>query len=180
MVLAEDACLDGGRAPACLLGLREPSKASKASPKVAKRAGHLHMLGSQRTLLNAQRAIVELDCLTASFPRRCSAHEQVASRKSEPSASRASSTPVSAWTQALFLTRRSASHGNKAAPRHRNVSAAAARLLTRLLHVAEVRHSLCHLVMRPRAISCRADFCEQISASRFLSAEDETVFHLHV
>ena len=182
MVLAEDACLDGGRAPACLLGLREPSKASKASPKVAKRAGHLHMLGSQRTLLNAQRAIVELDCLTASFPRRCSA-QQVASRKSEPSASRAS-------------CRRPSQHG----PKPCSLYAAERLPREKLLRVIEFEtflqqphvylHVYCALLRvatqswppRYEAEShfLPSVFCEQITASRFLSAEDETVFHLHV
>jgi hypothetical protein len=126
----------------CLLGLREAFQGvHKASPKVAKRAGHLHMLGSQRTLLNAQRAIVELDCLTASFPRRCSA-QQVASRKSEPSASRASCRRPSQHGPKPCSLRGGAPPTGKAAPRHRNVSAAAARLLTRLLRVAEGRHTV--------------------------------------
>ena len=85
MVLAEDACLDGGRAPACLLGLREPSKASKASPEVAKCAGHLHMLGSQRTLLNAQRAIVELDCLFSTALQHATGGEPLKRAIREPS-----------------------------------------------------------------------------------------------
>jgi hypothetical protein len=163
------------------------TKASKASPKVAKRAGHLHMLGSQRTLLNAQRAIVELDCLTASFPRRCSA-QQVASRKSEPSASRAS-------------CRRPSQHGPTSP-----VPYAAERLpREKLLRVIDNIETLfCTFLQQPHVylhVYCAllrvatqswppryeaeshflpSDFCEQITASRFLSAEDETVFHLHV
>ena len=82
MVLTENACLDGGRAPACLLGLREPSKASKAPPKVAKRAGHLHMLGSH---LNAQRAIVELDCLFSTALQHATGGEPLKRAIREPS-----------------------------------------------------------------------------------------------